>query len=178
LFAQDFPTISNPPRLVNDFAKILNSQEVQYLEQKLVAYDDSTSTQITIVTLNSIGGDDINLYTAELAEKWHIGQKGKDNGLIMLLSMEDKKISIQVGYGLEHIVTDAISKRIIEEYILPEFRKGDFGAGLNEGANQVIKALAGEFKGKGKSVNKNTPWIPIGFLILLILITLVGKNRG
>ncbi len=179
LHAQRFPEKQSPPKLVNDFAEILTQSDRVRLEKKLVAYDDSTSTQIAVIILDDIGGDDINLYSAELAEEWGIGQQGKDNGLLVLLSMEDRKIAIQVGYGLEPVVTDAISKSIIENYILPEFRNGNFYRGLDIGTDQIMKALAGEFKNENprkKGGKKDIPWLPV-LLIIIVFFVIASRNR-
>lgn len=178
VLGQRFPKRPNPPKLVNDIANVLQPQEENQLERKLVAYNDSTSTQIAIITLENIGGDEINLYAAELAEEWEIGQKGKDNGLLILLSMEDRKVAIQVGYGLEPIVTDALSKNIIENYIIPEFKKGDFYGGLDAGTDQVIKVLSGEFRGSEKKKTKRFPWIPLALIAVIIIIALRRRGGG
>jgi len=178
VFGQRFPEKPKPPRLVNDYTNTLNPREQQMLESKLVRYSDTTSTQIAIVILQDIGGDDVNLYTAELAEEWKIGQKGKDNGLLILLSLDDRKMSIQVGYGLEPILTDAISKQIIDGYITPQFKQGNFYAGLNEGTDQIIKALAGEFKGKPNRRQKRSfPWLVVVIIIIAFIISAFRKNR-
>ena len=100
-FAQDFPAVPNPPRLVTDFTSTLSATEVGQLEQKLVAYSDSTSTQVSIVLLHSVGPYDIADYAFQLGEKWGIGGKGKDNGILILAAMEDRKIFIATGRGME-----------------------------------------------------------------------------
>ena len=100
------------------------------MEQKLLRYQDSTSTQIVVVTLTSIGSNDIAMYGAELAQKWGIGQKGKDNGVLILVAKNERKINISTGYGVEHLLTDALSRRIIETLIKPQFKLQNFYAGL------------------------------------------------
>lgn len=180
-FGQSFPKPQSPPRLVNDFANVIDDSREQALERKLVAYDDSTSTQITIVTVKTIGGDDVNLYSAELAEKWGIGQKGMDNGLLILAAINDRRVAIQVGYGLEPIVTDAISKQIIDQEIVPAFRGEDYYSGFDNASDQIIKALAGEFKANTKrrgQKGKNMPWFPIILIIAIFVISVINRNRG
>ncbi|HCQ17043.1 MAG TPA: methanol dehydrogenase [Cryomorphaceae bacterium] len=181
LAGQRFPEKPSPPRLVNDLATVLTRNDAARLERKLVAYDDSTSTQITVITVKDIGGDDINLYAAELGEKWGIGQKGKDNGVLILLAQKEREITIQVGYGLEPVLTDAISKRIIENYIIPEFKQGDFYGGLDSGTDQIIKALAGEFKNENprdSERGKGIPWFPIIIMIIIFIAIAAKGNRG
>ncbi len=180
LSGQRFPAKPSPPRLVNDYTSTLSQREQRELENKLVRYNDTTSTQIAVVILQDIGGDDINLYTAELAAEWEIGQKGKDNGLLILLSLDDRKISIQVGYGLEPILTDALSKQIIDNYITPKFRQGNFYAGLDSGTDQIIKVLAGEFKGSPppKKDKKPFPWIVIAIIAAFFILSFFRKGGG
>ncbi len=177
-FAQPFPEKPNPPRLVNDFGNILSDKEEAYLEQKLLRYSDTTSTQITIVTLAEELQDDPNLYAAELGEKWGVGKEGVDNGLVFMIAAKGKNrhVAIQNGYGLEPVLTDALTRRIIEEYILPEFKQNNYFKGIDDGTSQIIKLLAGEFKGKGsrKSANK-FPW-PL-LVIILIAIFVAARNR-
>src|SRR5690554_7370909 len=98
---EDFPELPNPPRLVNDFTNTLSEAQQAALERKLVAYDDSTSTQISIVLIRSVGPYDISDYAFQLGDKWGIGRQGKDNGLLILAAMEDRKVFIATGYGLE-----------------------------------------------------------------------------
>ena len=101
IWAQRFPSVPNPPQLVNDFANALTDAEESQLESKLVSYSDTTSTEITVVIVKTINDEDPNLYASELGEKWGVGRKGKDNGLVLLVAVDDRKMAIQNGYGLE-----------------------------------------------------------------------------
>ena len=112
--SQDFPEPMSPPRLVNDFAQTLNAQQLKLLENKLRNYNDSTSNEIAVVVIGSTGPYDINQYGADLAERWQIGKSKKDNGVLLLVAMDDRKVSISTGYGLEPVITDADSKRLID----------------------------------------------------------------
>lgn len=175
-FAQKFPPTAN--KLVSDFTKnTLSSAQIEALETKLRAYQDTTSTQIAIVILPDIGGDDINLFAAELAESWKIGQKDADNGCIFLLSMADRKIAIQNGYGLEPYLTDLQTGEIIRNIILPEFKQGDYYAGLDAGTTAVFQVIAGQFKGTPKK--RDSPKSSSFFWILLVLgaIILISRNK-
>ncbi len=173
-----FPDKQNPPRLVNDFADILSQSEEAQLEQKLLRYSDTTSTEIAVITVKDLQGEDINLYAAELGEKWGVGRGNKDNGLVFLVAPNEREVAIQNGYGLEPVLTDAYSKRIIEEYVLPAFRKGNYYKGIDEGTSQVIKLLAGEFEGRPNRRNLKDPSRLLPFLILLVVLVLIFKNRG
>jgi uncharacterized protein len=177
-FAQDFPEKASPPKLVNDFAGLLDASQEQQLEQKLVAYDDSTSTQISIVTITDLGNYDVSSYSFELAEKWGIGQKGKNNGLLILISKNQRKTFIATGYGLESKLTDALCKRIITNVINPRFKEGNFYQGLDDGTNAVFQVLAGEFKAETKTRNGSQYGIIIlVFIIIIALIILSNRNN-
>lgn len=176
--AQDrFPDKPSPERLVNDFADILSHGQERKLERKLVAYDDSTSTQITVVIVDTTGREDIDLYAAELAEEWGVGQKGKDNGLIILVAYKDREMSIQTGYGIESTLTDALAKRIIEQDILPFFKNDDYYKGLDSGTTQIIKVLSGQYKGQPRS-GRDFPWSNLLFVIVALIIIVASRRRG
>ncbi len=149
-FAQDIPDKPNPPRLVNDFANVLSDREENQLEMDLDDFARRTSTQIVIVTVPTLDGYDVSDYSFRLGEKWGIGQKGKDNGVVVLFKPktagERGQVFVAVGYGLEGVIPDAIANRdIVEHEMIPRFKQNDIFGGLNSGV-QVIKALAiGEF---------------------------------
>jgi uncharacterized protein len=181
--AQKLPERPNPPRLVNDFAKLLSQDELDKLERELVAYDDSSSTQIAIVTLESIHGYPAVEFAHDLLNKWGIGQARQDNGVLILVTTEPKnrEVVIAVGYGLEPYITDALSKRIIETVIIPAFRNGDYYKGLSE-ASEMLKAYAkGEFKRNDKPKKSNIGYtIPswVFLAMLLIVFVLFSINKG
>ncbi len=165
---------------VYDYAGLLQEQERKLLEQKLKKYFDSTSTQIVIATVNKVN-DDISLYATEWAHKWGIGGKENDNGVFLLVSKDDRKITIRTGYGVEHRLTDALSRRIIEEKIIPYFRQGNYYGGLNAGVDAIILALKGEYKNiKSNNKDEGIPlWIIILFIIIIIiLLSSANKNSG
>ena len=147
--AQDFPEKPNPPRLVNDFSGFLKSDEIASLEGKLNGFARKTSTQIAIVVVPTLNGYDKADYAIQLAEKWGIGLKGKDNGILILVKPkrgnERGEIFISTGYGLEGVVPDAIAKRIVEVEVLPEFKKGQYYTGLDNASNTLISLTEGEF---------------------------------
>ena len=144
LFAQDFPAVPNPPKLVNDFTQTLTSSEIAQLESKLVAYNDSTSTQIAIVILKSVGQYDISDYAFQLGENWGIGGS-KDNGVLILAAMEDRDVFIATGYGMEGAVPDALAKRIVTNLIIPNFKQGEFYQGFDQATDMIIKLASGEY---------------------------------
>jgi uncharacterized protein len=174
LFAQNFPERSN--RLVNDFTNTLSNEDVNALERKLVAYNDSTSTQVAIILIPSLEGYDVADYADRLAEKWGIGQKEKDNGVIILAAIQDRKVTIQTGYGMEGVLPDAICKRIIEYEITPEFKRGNFYQGLDNASTAIFKFAAGEYKADTYQ-KKGKKGFPAGLIILFFIIAIIAISR-
>ena len=181
VFAQDIPQKPNPARLVNDFVGgLLNQSQIDQLEQKLRAYQDSTSTQVAIVIVKSVQPYDISEYAVKLGRDWGIGQKDKNNGILLLWAPGDRKIYIATGYGAEGGLTDARSKRIIEQTIKPYFKQLQYFEGLNAAADDIIKYQSGEFKAEPSTDDEGSGWI--GFIIIVIIIVIIlyiiGKRSG
>lgn len=179
----DFPEKPNPPRLVTDFTMTLNQEETSNLERKLRAYNDSTSTQIAIVVVKNIGDYEISQYAIELALKWGIGQKGKNNGLLILWATGNRKVYIATGYGLEEKVPDAIAKRIVNQLIIPNFKLGQYYQGLNLATDEIIARMSGQFESEASGDGEFPVFlfILIIFLIIgfiLIIIGIIKKNGG
>lgn len=176
-YALDIP--ERPNRLVNDYAGMLSAAETQALERKLVAYDDSTSTQIAIVVIASLEGDDLFDYSQRLAESWGIGGKENDNGVLLLIAQAERKIRIHTGYGTEGAIPDAIAKRIIEQEIKPAFQQGNIYGGIDQGTNAMISALAGEYQSTGtkKSGKNKTPAFFVILILFLIFFVFGGRRR-
>lgn len=176
VIAQDFPAKSN--RLVNDYTGTLSSQQVQSLEQKLVAFDDSTSTQIAVVLIKSLGPYDVADYGVRLAQKWGIGGKENNNGILLLASIGDRKVTIQTGYGVEGAVPDAIAFRIINDDIKPAFVRQDYFDGLDKATNSLMAYTKGEYKAKPKK--EAGEGIPMGAIIIIfvVLFLLISKGGG
>src|SRR5690554_7669226 len=144
----DFP--NKPNRLVNDYTQTLSPSQVQALESKLVAFNDSTTTQIAVVLIPSLNGYEVSDYGVRLAQKWGIGGKENDNGILLLASLGDRKVTIQTGYGVEGAVPDAIAFRIINDDIKPAFTRQDYFRGLDQATNSLIAYTKGEYKAKPK----------------------------
>lgn len=182
--SKNFPK-PNPQRLVNDFARVLTPEQVQALENKLVSYDDSTSSQIAVVLIPSTQDLPVEDVALQILRQWGVGGQ-KDNGVVVLASTEDRKIRIEVGYGLEGAVPDITSKNIIEHDIVPAFREGNYYRGLDAATTSIIQAAAGEYQapagyadrgergGKGISFGK----ILIAFIILWIVLGMFGGGGG
>ncbi|MCZ4245431.1 TPM domain-containing protein [Pedobacter punctiformis] len=178
-FGQDFP--EKPSTLVNDYAGVLSSTQKQGLEQKLVAFDDSSSTQIAIAIIKSVGDYDINEYAVELGRKWGVGQSGKNNGIMIVVAVGDRKISIQTGYGVEGALPDIYAKRIIENDIKPYFKAGDYYSGLDAGTTSIIKYTRGEYKNDNPGISSGkggSGSIVIIIIIVIVIIILMRKGGG
>lgn len=178
VFGQSLPERPNPPRLVNDFTKTLTPDQIQALEDKLVALDVSTSTQIAVVIVPTVNGATIADYNVELIRKWGVGSKKNNNGVILLIAKDDRTLDITVGYGLEGALTDATAKSIIDDIIVPSFKGSDYYRGIDQGTDAIVQAVKGQYNtpraktATGKSGNK------IGFFIIIIIIILLVSRGG
>ena len=144
------PALSNaldvPPLRgrVNDYAKLLSQERALALEAQLEKFEQETGHQIAVLTIPSLEGDSLEDFSIRVAETWKIGKKGFDNGAILLVARDDRKLRIEVGYGLEGVLPDAIASRIIREVITPRFRSGDYAGGIDGGVNAILKVARGE----------------------------------
>lgn len=164
-FSQEFPKKSK--RLVNDYSNTLSKSEINDLEQLLVDYDRESSVQIAIVLMKTLDGYPIDEYAFKLGEKWGIGQGETDNGALILLSIEERKMWIATGYGIEGSLTDAHAKRIVENEMKPRFKKGDFHGGLKAASETIILATRGEYEGQGGNGNEDPK--PVIFLVIGVI---------
>ncbi len=175
--AQKFPEPQSPPRLVNDYIGALTKSELQSLEAKLLSYNDTTSTEVAVVIIESTDGYPIDDYTFRLGEKWGIGRADKDNGVLVLVALGDRDIFIATGYGMEGVLPDAIVKRIIENDIKPAFRAGDYYGGLDAATTDIILAARGEYTGSGSRAAKKFPWFIIPIFLLIFIIPVMVATR-
>jgi len=187
-YGQNIPARPNPPQLVNDFAHVLTADQVATLESKLVAYDDSTSVQIVIVTVPTIGDAGIEDYALKILRDWGVGNKKTNNGIVVLAAVQEHKVTISTGYGMEGSVTDIISKEIIDNEIVPNFRGADadnYYRGFSRAADAIIKAAAGEYKapqgynnGNRHRRNGKGGGNFIGVIVIVIIIIVLAIFRG
>jgi uncharacterized protein len=184
--AQNIPAPPSPPRLVNDFAHVMTADQVQDLENKLVAYDDSSSVQIAVVTVPTTGDYAIDDYALKILRDWKVGNKNTNNGLVVLAAIQDHKVFIATGYGMEGVVPDITAKQIIDNEIVPNFRQQNYYRGFDLATDAIIKASRGEYKapagydqrgqrGKGGG---NILGIILFFVIIFFLISRGGGKGG
>jgi len=181
--AQELPKPMVPYRLVNDFTGLLSEQDQITLNNKLLDFNNETSTQIYVVTYDNLQGFDIADFGQRLAQDWEIGQQGKNNGILVLVSPEARKITIQTGYGMEGAVPDAIASRLITNVITPSFRQANYYSGLDSATNVLMALTRGEFTADNylNKSSEETPGIIFGlfvlFMFIFILISSFRKRR-
>ena len=178
-FAQfDIPEKPEFQTSVYDYAKVLSADEKAQLEEKLIRYSDSTSTQIVVITIESLKGEDIGILTPKWGQKWGIGGTAKnDNGVIILLAKAERKIWISAGYGLEDRLTAGIGGEITRNIIIPEFKAGSYYRGLDKGTDALFDVFKGKYKGERKQTKeKKFPVLPI-IIIVVIILMLISRNK-
>ena len=181
--AQDkLPVPAKPQSWVNDYAGVFSSAEISALEHKLNEFEYRSSTQIFIVTLADNGGYSASDLSQRIGEQWGVGQQGKDNGLLLLMDMQENDVYISTGYGLEEYIPDAIASRIVHNEILPNFRNGDFYAGIDSATNVMISLLDGKFTAdeyrKRSSSGGGSSIAGLIFMIIVFSAIFGGRRRS
>jgi uncharacterized protein len=177
------PLPSYPPRLVNDYTGTLTSAQVSALEHKLVAYNDSTSTQILVLLVNDLEGYSVEQYATEIGHSWGVGQKDKNNGVVILVkpknSSERGQVNISPGYGLEPYITDATAKRIIEKEMIPAFKENDYYTGIDNAVNVIMGLCSGQFSQDDYADDGFPLWLIILFIVaIIIILSKFSDNNG
>ena len=175
LLAQNIPPRPDPPRLVNDLAGTMSQSEKEALETMVRQYNDSTSTQIAIVTVQSVGEYAMSDVALKILRDWGIGSKENNNGVVILSAMQDKKIWISTGYGMEGVLPDVICKRIIDEHIRPNFKQKNYYQGFQEAIASIAAAAKGEYSDRPSYGGKP---IPTWLIVLLVLVILFIVSRA
>ncbi|MNF22446.1 hypothetical protein D3C84_30030 [compost metagenome] len=180
-FAQfDIPEKPAFQTSVYDYANVLSATEKAQLEEKLIKYSDSTTTQIVVITIESLKGEDIGILTPKWGQTWGIGGTEKnDNGVIILLAKAERKIWISAGYGLEDRLTAGIGGEITRNIIIPEFKAGSYYKGLDKGTDAIIDVFKGKYKGERKQQTKEKgfPILPL-IVIVVIILVLISRNKN
>ena len=180
LLALDAPPLKGR---VNDYAGMLSSYTQQQLEGILRDLERTDSTQIVVLTIPSLEGEALEEYSIKVADQWKIGQKGLDNGAVLLIAKKEHDIRIEVGYGLEGSLTDLMAGRIIRNVIVPQFRAGNFDQGALDGVQAMIGVVRGEYQAPEKIPSRSSPKVKgtdpffVGFIALAFIISMLGKLR-
>ncbi|HSE96505.1 MAG TPA: TPM domain-containing protein, partial [Methylomirabilota bacterium] len=180
-----------PDRRINDYAGALSAAEREALERKLVAAEGATRNQVVVATFRSLEGESLEDYSIRLAQAWRVGQKGLDNGVIFLVFVDDRRMRLEVGYGLEPTLTDAIASSILRDVVAPRFREGRLADGISAGLDAILQAIAGEYRlpaGTTRQRQGSPPYevavatfvamIIVGFVIVGILREARARRRG
>ena len=177
-------TIPEKPSLqtsVYDYANVLSTTEKAQLEEKLIKYSDSTTTQIVVITIETLKGEDIGILTPKWGHAWGIGGTAKDdNGVLILLAKAERKIWISPGYGVEDRLTAGIGGEITRNIIIPEFKAGSYYKGLDKGTDALIDVFKGKYKGERRQIKgkeKSFPIIPF-IVIIIVILVLISRNKG
>jgi len=168
--AQTFPEPLIPKRLVNDYTSLLGEAQQIDLNNRLLEFNNQTSTQIFVVTWDDLQGYDIADYGDRMGEAWGIGQKGSDNGILVLVSPASRQVTIRVGYGLEGAVPDALAKRLIEQVIIPGFRTGEYYGGLDSTATVLMALTRGEFTAGDYMKKQEEGGFPLSSILILLVL--------
>jgi len=181
LFAQfTIPKVPDLQTSVYDYANLFSANEKAQLEEKLIRYSDTTTTQIVVITIESLKGEDVSQLATNWGQTWGIGGTAKDdNGVIILISKNDRKIAINPGYGLEDRLTAGIGGEIIRNIILPEFKAGSYYNGVNKGTDALFDVFKGKYKGARKQAQQKQDFPIFPFIIIVVfIIILISKNKG
>ena len=173
--AKDLPKRPSPPQAVNDLANVFNSSQRQQLETKLRNFNDTASTALIVVTVPTTGDYEIADYATALGHAWGVGRKDVDNGVVLLVAMKDRKVWIATGYGSEGALTDARSRRIVEQIIKPRFRQNDYYAGIDEATSAIINYTSGEYSDlatgpRRQRQTQQQDGFPIGLILMLFFL--------
>jgi len=174
------PSPPYPPRLVNDYTGTLSASQINTLEHKLVAYNDSTSTQILVLLVDDLQGYSIEQYATEIGHSWGVGQKDKGNGLVILVKpkkgTERGQANISPGYGMEQYVTDATAKTIIDKEMIPAFKENDYYTGIDNAVNVIMGLCSGKFTQDEYADHGIPSWLTLLFIIAIIIIFIKFSN--
>ncbi|HCT2509157.1 TPA: TPM domain-containing protein, partial [Aeromonas dhakensis] len=162
---------------VVDEANLMSRKQAHQLTQQLATFEKRSGIQLVVVSIDTLAGDTIEEYGYQLGRHWGIGQKGKDNGVLLLIAQDERKVRIEVGYGLEGALPDAIAANIIQTRILPAFKRGDMVAGVVAGSQAIMQALAGEYKPVDNASKDKLggPWL---FILMVIVMIVLHNLRG
>ncbi len=171
-------TIPKPVGFVNDYAEIIEKSKEREINSLALKLKEEGIAEIAVLTVKNIEGGDIFAYSQAVFDSWKVGKKGKDNGILFVLSVQDKKVRIHTGYGIEEVLPDGLVGEIIDNYGLPSFKKAEYGAGIYETLLAIAKVLKGEPVEPKKRKKKEPSFPIIAIIIFIILIRIIAGGRG
>ena len=174
VLADEVPVVA---QRCTDLSEALPPQALRALNAKLQRFEEETSNQIVVLMVRSTGDEPLENYSLRVAEANKLGRKGRDNGVLLLVAKDDRAMRIEVGYGLEGVLPDAISNQIIRNVIGPHFRRGEYYEGIDAGVDSIMAATKGEFQGDGPAGKKQQKSFPLLFVILIIVLAIFHTKR-
>lgn len=180
VFSQDLSFLPDKPvGMVNDFAGMMSRSEVNMLERKLTNYRDTTTNVIAIATIESLQGNEVQEAATELFNKWRMWEGERYNGVLILVSRDDRQIWIEIGYGLEGAIPDVMANRIYQNIIVPNFRNGDVYTGLDRATDTMIQLASGEYEGTPEGLRNDSDGdFPVDVIIIIIVIIIFIVTKG
>lgn len=181
IFVFAYVNLGTPQSFVNDFGGMFSAEEKSALETKLQAYEKASTNEIAVVTIPNLGDDTIEGYAVRLFEDWKIGKTGKDNGILLLFSRDDRKVRIEVGYGLEPELTDLESSLLIRNVITPAFKEGKYYAGVDSAVSNIMSKLSGEQRAvfqEKKSGGLSDDFVPLVFFVIMLGFRFLGLSKS
>lgn len=179
-----FTSPGNPTGYVNDFASVLTLEQKSTLENKISLFNASTTNEIAVVTVKNLGGDYIENYAVKLFEAWKIGTSKNDNGVLLLIAVEDRKMRIEVGYGLEGALTDSVAAAIIRDDLTPSFKQNDFYGGIDKAVDDIIRATRGEYQSTGEGAKNSSGGMSLELIFFLVIVgiqffsSILGRSKS
>jgi len=166
-----------PAAYFNDYAGVVAADDARRLDDKLRQFDQQTSTQVVVAVFRALPSASLEDYTVRAAQSWRVGRKALDNGAILFVFVDDRQMRIEVGYGLEGALPDALAFRILEERVKPRFRTGDYAGGIEAGIDGIIAATRGEYTAPPER-RRRSPYLPLVIVIVVILLVLLLASPG
>ena len=170
------PSKANPDA-VYDYVALLSQGEKDALERKLIKYSDTTSTQIVIAIISSSNGEGLDMLGAKWGQQWGIGQANEDNGILILLAIDDRKVDINTGYGIESIISDRDAEQIINRIMVPQFKEGNYYTGLDQALDGIFDGLQGNFSGTRQSNSELPIQLILMFVFFVVILIIISRNN-
>jgi uncharacterized protein len=170
----------SPQSYFNDYAGVISSSDARRIDDKLRRFDEESSNQVLVVVFPELPSASMEDFTARTAQSWRVGRKKLDNGVVLFVFVKDRRMRLEVGYGLEGALPDATANRIIQDTISPQLRSGRYAAGLEAGVDGIIAATRGEYRApprRARGRTSRSPWVILFPIAFILLMGFLGRNR-